>query len=40
MFIELEEPVAQERAGLSISLCDIDERPYLKDIEKLVNKKD
>ncbi len=26
-------------SGLSISLCDIDERPYLKDIEKLVNKK-
>lgn len=25
--------------GFSISLCDIDERPYLKDIEKLVNKK-
>ena len=26
-------------SGLSISLCDIDERPYLKDIEKLVKKK-
>ncbi len=26
-------------SGLSISLCDIDERPFLKDIEKLVNKK-
>lgn len=26
-------------SGLSISLCDIDERPFLKEIEKLVNKK-
>ena len=25
-------------SGLSISLCDIDERPYLKDIEKLIKK--
>ncbi len=25
--------------GLSISMCDIDERPYLKDIEKLIKKK-
>tara|TARA_B110000285_G_scaffold219937_1_gene271157 strand:- start:4 stop:1287 length:1284 start_codon:yes stop_codon:yes gene_type:complete len=26
-------------SGMSISLCDIDERPFLKDIEKLVKKK-
>ena len=25
--------------GMSISMCDVDERPYLKDIEKLIQKK-
>ena len=38
MFIELEEQVEQ-KIGLAISFCNIEERAYLKDIQKLIDQK-